>query len=200
MIITIQFYRISIPQPQCMPLPPKLSPLETISFSKSVSQCLFCKGVQSVIFQIPHVSESIWCWCLIVWLTSLSMIISRSIHVAAKCHYFFPFNGWVCVPHLLDPLLCWWTFRLFPCLGYWKECCNEHWNTCVFLSCGVGHRCGLDLVLLWRTKASSYSSNLTPSLGISVCHKCGPKFFSIQRKPQLAKTNVLRCSLQHYFQ
>ena len=33
-------------------------------------------------FQIPHVSESIWCWCLIVWLTSLSMIISRSIHVA----------------------------------------------------------------------------------------------------------------------
>ena len=33
-------------------------------------------------FQIPHVSESIGCWCLIVWLTSLSMIISRSIHVA----------------------------------------------------------------------------------------------------------------------
>ena len=32
--------------------------------------------------QIPHVSESIWCWCLIIWLTSLSMIISRSIHGA----------------------------------------------------------------------------------------------------------------------
>ena len=58
MIITIQFYRFSIPQPQHIPPPPKLSPLETISFSKSVSQYLFCKEVQSVLFQIPHVSTS----------------------------------------------------------------------------------------------------------------------------------------------
>ena len=50
MIITIQFYRISILQPQRIPLPPKLSPLGTISFSKSVSQYLFCKEVQSVLF------------------------------------------------------------------------------------------------------------------------------------------------------
>ena len=34
MIITIQFYRISIPHPQHMPPTPKLSPLETISFFK----------------------------------------------------------------------------------------------------------------------------------------------------------------------
>ena len=33
-------------------------------------------------FHIPHVNESIWCWCLIVWLTTLNIIISRSIHVA----------------------------------------------------------------------------------------------------------------------
>ena len=38
------------------------------------------------------------------------------------------------VPHLLDPLLCQWTFRLFPCLGCCKQCCNEHWRTCVFAS------------------------------------------------------------------
>ena len=47
MIITIQFYRISIPQPQRIPLPPKLSPLETVSFSKSVSQYLFCEEVHT---------------------------------------------------------------------------------------------------------------------------------------------------------
>ena len=82
MIITIWFHRISIPQPKHIPPPPKLSPPETLSFSMSVSQHLFCKEVQSVLFSIPHVSESIWCWCLIVWLTSLSMIVSRSIHVA----------------------------------------------------------------------------------------------------------------------
>ena len=50
MIITIQFYRISIPQPQRISPPPKLSPLETISFSKSVRQYLFCKEVHSVLF------------------------------------------------------------------------------------------------------------------------------------------------------
>ena len=55
MIITIQFYRISIPQPQRIPPPPTLSPLETISFSKSVSQYLFCK-VHSVIFFRFHMS------------------------------------------------------------------------------------------------------------------------------------------------
>ena len=47
---------------------------------------------------------------------------------------FLFFNGWVIfhhiyVPHLLYPFLCWWTFRLFPCAGYWKQHCNEHWGT-----------------------------------------------------------------------
>ena len=50
MITTIQFYRISIPHPQRIRPPPKLSPLETVSFSKSVSQYLFCKEVHSVLF------------------------------------------------------------------------------------------------------------------------------------------------------
>ena len=49
MIITFHFHRISIPQPKHIHPPPKLSPLETISFSMSVSQYLFCK-VQSVLF------------------------------------------------------------------------------------------------------------------------------------------------------
>ena len=42
------------------------------------------------------------------------------------------------------------------------------------MSCGVGRRCSSDLVLLWLW-ASSYSSDSTPSLGISICCKCGPK-------------------------
>ena len=54
---------------------------------------------------------------------------------------FFPFNGQVilhCVyiPHVLYPLLCRWTFRLFPCLGYCKQCCHEHQSTRVFSSHG----------------------------------------------------------------
>ena len=50
MIITTQFYSISIPNPQLIPPPPNLPHLETISFSKSVSQYLFCKEVHCVLF------------------------------------------------------------------------------------------------------------------------------------------------------
>ena len=32
------------------------------------------------------------------------------------------------VPHLLYPLLCWWTSRLLPCFGYCIQSCNEHWG------------------------------------------------------------------------
>ena len=49
-IITNQFYSISTPNPQSFPRPPNLSHLETVRFSKSVSQCLFCKEVHCVLF------------------------------------------------------------------------------------------------------------------------------------------------------
>ena len=26
---------------------------------------------------------------------------------------------------------CQWTFRLLPCFGYCKQCCNEHWGACI---------------------------------------------------------------------
>ena len=37
--------------------------------------------------------------------------------------------------------------------------------------CGVGQRCDLDPALLWLW----CRSDSTPSLGISICHRCGPK-------------------------
>ena len=44
------------------------------------------------------------------------------------------------------------------------------------MSCGGGGRCGSDLALLWLwDRLVSYSSYLTPSLGTSVYHGCGPK-------------------------
>ena len=60
-----------------------------------------------------------------LWLTSLSMRISRSMLLQKVLVLFY---GWaifhcvymcVCVcthkPHLLYPFLCWWTLRLLPC-------------------------------------------------------------------------------------
>ena len=64
-----------------------------------------------------HISNIIWYLSFSVGFTSFSMIISRSIHVAANVIISFFFNGWVIfhciyVPHLLCPFICWWTFRL----------------------------------------------------------------------------------------
>ena len=51
------------------------------------------------------------------------------------------FNGWVIlhcvyVPQLSYPFICWWTSRLFPYPGYYKQCFNEHWGTCVSFNSG----------------------------------------------------------------
>ena len=47
---------------------------------------------------------------------------------------FLSFYGWIVlhcvyVPHLL---CCARTLKLFPCLGYCNQGCNEHWCTCIF--------------------------------------------------------------------
>ena len=39
-------------------------------------------------------------------------------------------------PQLCYPFIYWWTSRLLPCPGYWKQCCNEHWGIHVSLKSG----------------------------------------------------------------
>ena len=64
---------------------------------------------------------------LSIRLPSRSMTPSRAIYVCCKWRYFILFNGWVKSHHVYVPLLylllCWWTFKLLPCLGYCKQCC-----------------------------------------------------------------------------
>ena len=46
----------------------------------------------------------------------------------------------------------------------------------VAVGCGVGHRRGSDLALLWLVvPAQDCSSDSTPSLGTCICCRCGPK-------------------------
>ena len=68
------------------------------------------------------------------------------------------------VPHLLYPFLCWWTFRLLPCLGYSKWCCDEHWGACAF---SLGRCTGVGLldhmvVLYLVFKGPSFSTVIAP--------------------------------------
>ena len=41
---------------------------------------------------------------------------------------------YICIPHLLYPFTCQWTFRLFPCLGCCEYCCCEHRGASIFLN------------------------------------------------------------------
>ena len=58
--------------------------------------------------------------------TSVTMFLfckSLGPSMVLQWYYFILFYGWVVfhhvyVPHLLYPFFCWWTLRLFLCLGY----------------------------------------------------------------------------------
>ena len=51
------------------------------------------------------------------------------------------------VPHLLYPFISQFTSMLLPYLSYCKQCCNEHWCTCVFQFQFPQGKC-LEVVLL----------------------------------------------------
>ena len=34
----------------------------------------------------------------------------------------------------LHPFICWQALGCFYVLGYWKQCCYEHWGVCIFLN------------------------------------------------------------------
>ena len=40
-------------------------------------------------------------------------------------------NTPLCICTTAYSFICWWTSRLLPCPGYYKQCCDEHWGTCV---------------------------------------------------------------------
>ena len=82
--------------------------------------------------------DSVYKWYYTIFgflfLTSLWQTLGPSC--LCKWHYFVPFCGWlifrcIYVPQLLHPFLCQWTFRLLPCSGYCRWCCNEHQGACI---------------------------------------------------------------------
>ena len=108
-------------------------------------------------FQIPHINDITWYLSFSFWFALLSRIISGQ-SVLLQSLYFIFFNDWVIfhrvyVPHLLCWSICWWTFRLLPCLGYCKQFCNEHWGACI-LSQHVFIQ-----IYAWSRIVGSYSSS-----------------------------------------
>ena len=126
-------------KPLIYPCPCHVSPLGNITVvSKSLSLVLFCKFYCIILFRF-HILVIPYEMCLC--LTSLSIIISRSIPVAANgiisC---FLISHYVCVcvcvytPHIFfsqPSLRSWWMFRLLSWLGSCKRWCSKHWGASV---------------------------------------------------------------------
>ena len=112
------------------------SPLVTTTLF-SVSTCLFLFGLvcSFVLFLFISFLCSTYEWnhmvFVFLWLISLNVIPSRSIHVTpnGKISSLLWLNNipvcvcvcvCICTPHLLYPFISWWALRLFTYLGYCK--------------------------------------------------------------------------------
>ena len=97
-------------------------------------QCLLVGFGFVLFFRFLYVSEIIWCLYFSVWLISLCIVPSRSIHVVTSvknvkisflCVTRSYFTKHVYIhtpppPYLFYPLICWWTLRLLLYLGNCK--------------------------------------------------------------------------------
>ena len=65
--------------------------------------------------------------------------------------------------HLLYPFICSWTLRLIPCPGYCKQCCNEHWGSCVSFNSGflVVYAQQWDCWVIWQFNNLRYTNDTT---------------------------------------
>ena len=100
----------------------------SVSETDSVLFCLFIWFV----FYILHISESIHYFSVFVWLISLNIIPSRSIHIISKGK--ISFFSWLSniayithiYVHLMHLFFYHWTVMLLLYLGYCKKkkCCN----------------------------------------------------------------------------
>ena len=127
-----QCHSLKSSHPCLLPPSPKVCSLHLYLF-----RCLAYRVIVIIFLNSIYRYINILYWCFSFWLTSLCIIGSSFIHLIRTDSNAFFFNSWVIlhcvyVPQLSYPFICWWTSRLLPCLSYCKQCCNEHWGTCVF--------------------------------------------------------------------
>ena len=130
-----QYCSLKSPHPHLLPQSPNVC---------SLYLCFFCCLAYRVIITI--FLDSI-CMCsytvlLFFFLTYFTLYNRLQFHPPHyNCFKCILFNGWVIlhcvyVSQISYPFLCWWTSRLLPYPGYYKQCCDEHWGICVSFNSG----------------------------------------------------------------
>ena len=92
---------------------------------------LLCQWVHLYHFSRFHICINIYLF-FSLWLTSFwqSLGPSTSLQMAQFCFFLWLSNVpvYICTIYSLS-ILRWWTFRLLPCPGCCKQCCNEYQGT-----------------------------------------------------------------------
>ena len=109
---------------------------------ESLHLCLFCCLIYRVIITIFLNSIYMGWYTVLVFFFLAYFTLYNWLQIHLPHQNWFTcilFNGWVIlhcvyVPQLSYPFICWWTPRLLPCPGYYKQCCDEHWGTRVSLN------------------------------------------------------------------
>ena len=73
-----------------------------------------------IFFKIAHISEIIQHFYFSLWLISLAIMPSRSIHGVANGRIFYFFYDWIIFYCINIPYIHGWALKLLPCLGYYK--------------------------------------------------------------------------------
>ena len=93
--------------------------------TREIPICIFKKKNM-----IPHMSDIIWYLSLSVWLTLLSMLISKSTHVAANGIISFLYMVWYYSFVYMHYIFI--NSSVYGHIGYCKQCCKELWGACTF--------------------------------------------------------------------
>ena len=119
-------------------------PLPQSAKARSTHLCLFCCLTYRVIITIFLNSIYMCRYTVLVFFFLAYFTLYNRLQFHPPHYNWFKcilFNGWVIlhcvyVPLLSYPFICWWTSRLLPCPGYYKQCCDEQWGTYVPFSAG----------------------------------------------------------------
>ena len=89
-----------------------------------------CIHIWICVFSLSHV------WFFeIPWTIAYQVPLSIGCPRKEYCSGLLFLSQYVYTTHLY-PFLCWRTYSLFPCPGYCKQSCNEHWGACILWSHG----------------------------------------------------------------
>ena len=143
LVIRFTYDNLHASMPFSQIIPPSPSPTESKRLLYT-SVSLLLSHIQHYHYHLSKFHIYMLAYCIGVFLSGLLHSVYNRLQFHPPNKNWFKcilFNNWVIfhcvyVPQLSYPFVCWWTSRLLPCPGYYKQCFDEHWGTHVSFRSG----------------------------------------------------------------